>query len=405
MHREAFIDWADRDPRCPTHHLPHDLGASDDPYPVLEPLRSAGPVVRVRLYDRFDVWWVTTHAAASAALEATELCSDQRRVHPSLAQHVSPMRLGLIDKDGPEHTRLRTAALSASSGGALPAFRQHAGALCAKLVGALPPQRTADLVPTLIGPLVDETIGRFLGLPQQVDAVLRAHADTLVRPMTDEAIRTEITEARRALRRHVRALPQLRPPCAGAAGSRGETRPDEWTDVLLQMYVAGRRSTADFLATLVLGVLAQDRWAEGCRTPLARRRLCDEYLRFDGPIVRGVWRFARTDTVLAKTSIRAGDIVIVSLALANRDPTAFSRPTGLDPGRTPNRHLQFGHGAHRCTGVPLVYGLADALLTTLSRQYPDASTTGDDPACRSGRNSIFRGPARVLAALGPRQPV
>ncbi len=288
MHREAFIDWADRDPRCPTHHLPHDLGASDDPYPVLEPLRSAGPVVRVRLYDRFDVWWVTTHAAASAALEATELCSDQRHVHPSLAQHVSPMRLGLIDKDGPEHTRLRTAALSASSDGALPAFRRHAGALCAKLVGALPPQRTADLVPTLIGPLVDETIGRFLGLPQQVDAVLRAHADTLVRPMTDDAMRMEITEARRALRRHVHALPQLRPPCAGAAGSRGEARPDEWTDVLLQMYVAGRRSTADFLATLVLGVLAQDRWAEGCRTPLARRRLCDEYLRFDGPIVRGV---------------------------------------------------------------------------------------------------------------------
>ncbi|MEV8123806.1 cytochrome P450 [Streptomyces sp. NPDC085944] len=405
MHHEALIDGADPDPRCPTHHLPHDLGSSDDPYPVLEPLRAAGPVVRVRLYERFDVWWVTTHAAASAAMEASELSSDQRHVHPSLAQHVSPMRLGLIDKDGPEHARLRTATLGASSGGALPAFRRHAGALCAELVGALPPQRTTDLVPTLIEPLVDETIAGFLGLPQQVDAVLRAHADTLVRPMTGEAMRTEITEARRALRQHVRALPQLRPPCAGAAGSRGEALLDEWTDVLLQMYVAGRRSTADFLSTLVLGVLAQDRWAEGCRTPLARRRLCDEYLRLDGPIVRGVWRFARTDTVLAETPIRAGDIVIVSLALADRDPAAFSLPAVLDPGRTPNRHLQFGHGPHRCTGVPLVYGLADALLATLTQRYPDASTAGGDLARRSGRHSIFRGPARVMAALGPRQPV
>ncbi|GAA2118574.1 cytochrome P450 [Kitasatospora saccharophila] len=376
-----------------------------DPYPVLEGLRSVGPVVRVRLYEQFDVWWVTTYTAAVAALGAPELASDQRYAHPDLARYVSPMRLGLIDKDPPDHTRLRAEALRASSGGVLPAFRRHTADRCAELVDALVPQHTTDLVTALVEPLVDETLGEFLGLPHQTDTVLRTHADHLLQPMTGAAARTEITEARRALRRRVRTGPPPEEPgCRPAAGLRGDAPSDEWADVLLQMYGAGRRSTTDFLATLLLGVLSREDWSARCRTPRGRRLVTDEYLRLDGPIVRGVWRFARTDTVLAGTPVSAGDIVIVSLALADRDPAVFPDPARLDPERTPNRHLQFGHGAHRCIGVPLVYALADALLSTLALRFPGARTSGDDPAHRSGRTSVFRGPARVPAALGPRHP-
>ncbi|KIQ67188.1 cytochrome P450 [Kitasatospora griseola] len=404
MHQEIPGSQAGRDPRCPAHRLPDDPGSLNNPYPVIERLRTAEPVVRVRLYERFDVWWVTSYAAAVAALDAPELAGDQRHVHPDLAEHVSPMRLGLIDKDPPAHTRLRAEALRMSSGGILPAFRRHVGARCAELVDALPPQSTTDLVPSLIEPLVDETTGAFLGLPHRADAALRAHADHLLRPMTSAATRAQITRARQALRQHIRDLPPD-PGQRAAAGLRGDAPSDEWADVLLQMYGAGRRSTADFIATLLLGVLSWEGWAAHCRTPRARRLVTDEYLRLDGPIVRGVWRFARSDTVLAGTPIAAGDIVIVSLALADRDPAVFPAPTRLDLQRTPNRHLQFGHGAHRCIGVPLVHALADTLLATLARRFPDARTPDDDPSHRRGRASVFRGPARVPADLGPRHPL
>ncbi|BAJ33278.1 MULTISPECIES: cytochrome P450 [Kitasatospora] len=404
MRQETSGGPTDRDPRCPSRHLPRDPGSLADPYPLLEQLRTAGPVVRVRLYERFDVWWVTSYAAAVAALDVPDLASDQRHVHPDLAAHVSPMRLGLIDKDPPDHTRLRAEALRASSGGALPAFRRHAGARCAELVDALVPGRTTDLLPALVEPLVDETTEAFLGLPHRADAALRAHADRLLRPMASADARAEITEARLALRRHVRTDPPPEPGHRSAGGLRGDTPSDEWADVLLQMYGAGRRSTTDFLATLLLGALAREDWSARCRTPRGRRLLTDEYLRFDGPIVRGVWRFARTDTVLAGTPIAAGDIVIVSLALADRDPAVFPRPSRPDPERAPNRHLQFGHGAHRCIGAPLVHALADTLLDTLARRFPEARTPEDGPAHRTGRASVFRGPAAVPAALGPRYP-
>ncbi|MEU5181961.1 cytochrome P450 [Streptomyces longwoodensis] len=403
MRQETPDGRTGRDARCPAHHLPEDPGSLVDPYSALEDLRGTGPVVRVRLYGRFDVWWVTSYAAAVAALESPDLASDQRCVHPDLAEHVSPMRLGLIDKDPPDHTRLRTEVLRALSGD-LPTFRRHAEARCAELVDALVPQCSTDLLPALIEPLVDETTGAFLGLPQRVDTALRTAADRLLRPMASIDARRQILEARLALRRHVRTGP---PPGSGhrtAPGLRGDAPSDEWVDVLLQMYGAGRRSTTDFLATLLLDFLSQEGWSARCRTPRGRRLVTDEYLRLDGPIVRGVWRFARADTYLAGTPIAVGDIVIVSLALADRDPAVFPTPARLDPERAPNRHLQFGHGTHRCIGVPLVHALADTLLATLARRFPEARTPGDDPAHRCGRVSVFRGPARVPAALGSRRP-
>ncbi|MDF0374388.1 cytochrome P450 [Streptomyces sp. KA12] len=398
---------SDRGPRCPRHHLAQDLGALEDPYPLLESVRSSGAVVRVRLYERFDVWWVTGYAAAVAALSATELSSDQRHAHPALACHVSPMRVGLIDKDPPEHTLLRGKTLRAFSGARLAAFEQDARTQGASLVGELPPEHTVDLLPALVGPLVERTVSTFLGLPPVVDSALRAHAEQLTRPMTADAVRTEIGRARAVLRRHVRAggvaegghsEDGQQPP---GTGMRGHLPSDEWADIVLQMYVAGRQSTVDFLAGTLLGLLAVEGWAHLCQDASVRLTAVDEFLRLDGPIVRGVWRFARTDLDLAGTAVARGDIVIVSLALAGRDPQVFPDSARLDIHRTPNRHLQFGLGAHRCVGVPLVRSLADALLLALAARFPEARPS---PACSgrtARRGSVFRGPARVPIDLGP----
>ncbi|MGW9211802.1 cytochrome P450 [Embleya sp. NPDC055664] len=382
------------DPRCPVHHLPDDPGSMDNPYPLLERLRLSGPVTRVRLYRRFNVWWTTTHSAAVAALNAPELGSDQRNVHPDLAPHISPMRVGLIDKDPPDHTRLRAAALRAFSGRTLPEFDRRARELCAEPVAGL------------------------LGLPHQTNETLRSQAENLVRPLDGDAVRAGIAEARVTLQRHIRAAARPasgdarrrgpRPQCDVLSDGTAEDWPpatsDEWTDVVLQMYVAGRQSTADFLGTLLLGVLAMDGWAHLCRDPAIRRSAVEEYLRLDGPIVRGVWRFARTDLTLAGTPIAAGDIVIVSLALADRDPAVFRGPTRADWLRSPNRHVQFGLGAHRCIGAPLVHSLGDALLNALAGRFPNARLAESTAAPPRERPRVFRGPDRVPAILDPPHP-
>ena len=51
--------------------------------------------------------------------------------------------------------------------------------------------------------------------------------------------------------------------------------------------------------------------------------------------------------------MRAGTSVTLCIGAANRDPAQFDDPETLDIGRTPNRHLAFGTGAHQCAGMAL----------------------------------------------------
>ena len=54
---------------------------------------------------------------------------------------------------------------------------------------------------------------------------------------------------------------------------------------------------------------------------------------------------------------------------ANRDPEQFPEPDRFDVGRTPNRHLAFGGGAHFCLGNHLARLDMDIIFTTLFKTF------------------------------------
>lgn len=68
---------------------------------------------------------------------------------------------------------------------------------------------------------------------------------------------------------------------------------------------------------------------------------------------------------------RAEDAVLCSLPSANRDPEEFPSPEEMDFGRTPNRHLAFGLGPHRCLGIHLARQELRIALRALHRRLPD----------------------------------
>jgi cytochrome P450 len=77
--------------------------------------------------------------------------------------------------------------------------------------------------------------------------------------------------------------------------------------------------------------------------------LVDEALRWSSPVLHFMRR-ARTDVEMHGRTIRAGEAVTAWIASANRDDAVFERPYAFDPGRTPNPHVVFGAGVHRCIG-------------------------------------------------------
>lgn len=92
-----------------------------------------------------------------------------------------------------------------------------------------------------------------------------------------------------------------------------------------------------------------DLWSWFTRQEQTDQRFIDEALRWASP-VNHVLRRATIDTTFAGTEVPAGSLVSAWIASANRDEDVFPDPFAFLPDRSPNQHLAFGLGVHRCIG-------------------------------------------------------
>src|SRR5581483_12394173 len=89
-------------------------------------------------------------------------------------------------------------------------------------------------------------------------------------------------------------------------------------------------------------------------------------------------RGALEDVKVGDEVVRAGQQVVLLLAAANRDPTAFADPETLDVARDDVHHLAFGHGAHFCLGASLARLEAQAAIGKLVERFPSMELMTDD---------------------------
>ncbi len=80
--------------------------------------------------------------------------------------------------------------------------------------------------------------------------------------------------------------------------------------------------------------------------------IVEEAIRWTSP-VQHFMRTAAEDVELCGQKIRKGDWLMINYVAANHDPSQFPDPRRFDAGRSPNRHLAFGAGAHQCLGLHL----------------------------------------------------
>ncbi len=96
-------------------------------------------------------------------------------------------------------------------------------------------------------------------------------------------------------------------------------------------------------------------------TPADRQRIVDdpaiipsaneELLRYYAIVAPG--RKVMQDTEITGCPMQAGDMVLLPIASANRDPREFERAHEVILDRPNNRHIAFGAGPHRCLGSHL----------------------------------------------------
>jgi cytochrome P450 len=133
----------------------------------------------------------------------------------------------------------------------------------------------------------------------------------------------------------------------------GETPLDdaEILSIAQQLMVAGNETTTHSLAGGIVH-LAQNPEAQAKvrANPAIIPNMVEEVLRLDTPTA-GMWRMVKKDCSLGEHAFKAGEMVMLRYAAANRDPAKYPDPDAFDPERSNARtHLAFGRGIHMCVG-------------------------------------------------------
>lgn len=320
---------------------------------------------------------------------------------------------GFLFLDPPDHTRLRRLVSKAFAPKVVSALEPDIRSLVDGLLDRVAEQGRFDVVEDFAYPLPVAVICRLLGVPLD-DEPRFSRASALLAQALDPfstitgvppAVANERQQAGAWLRTYFHGLIERRRSQPGDDLLSGLIAVEESGDQLTEdeivatcnlLLIAGHETTVNLIGNAVLAMLRNcEEWtALGAEAGRASA-VVEETLRYDPP-VQLVGRIALADMVIGGAEVPAGDVMMLLLAAAHRDPAEFDRPDRFDPGRTPLRHLGFGRGAHYCLGAPLARLEAGVALSAIAARFPDARLDGE-PEYKA--NVTLRGLSRLIVAV------
>lgn len=363
-----------------------------DPHPVLARLRESEPVSWL---PALDGWLVTRRDLTLEVMRDAETYTvDDPRF--STAQVVGPSMLSL---DGVEHDRHRDPfARPFRLDAVRERFANFVGAEVDRLLDAVALAGEAELRRSLAGPLAVSSMVKALGLDEDdADGVLGWYdsivagvtAITAGLPAGDEA-----GEAFGRLRESVERVfgrdPDSSLVAAAAADGDGLTGGEVISNAAVLLF-GGIETTEGMIANAIFHVLSdpeQRALLEG--DPALVGAAVEESLRLE-PAAAVVDRYATRDVELGGARIGERELVIVSLAGANRDPAVFVSPDRFDLARgTARLHVTFAQGPHVCIGMHLARLETRVALEQVLARLPGVRLDPERPS--APRGLVFRKP-------------
>ncbi|MEV6753233.1 cytochrome P450 [Streptomyces sp. NPDC051214] len=344
------------------------------------PLRDARPLSRVRLFDGRSVWVVTGQAAARDLLIDPRLSTDrENEAFPAPTErfaNVRNRRVALLGVDDPLHNTQRRMLIPSFSVKRIAALRPRIQETVDGLLDAMEAQGSpAELVGAFALPVPSMVICALLGVPYADHEFFEEQSRRLLRgPLAadTERARDELDGYFYALIERKRREPGegLLDELIHRQLAEGALDPEELVSLATILLVAGHETTANMISLGTFTLLQHPEQLAQLRADEALMPAAvEELLRFLS-IADGLLRVAKEDIDVAGDSIRAGDGVIFSTSLINRDDAVHAAPEELDFHRTDRHHLAFGFGIHQCLGQNLARAEIDIALRTLFARLP-----------------------------------
>ena len=292
-----------------------------EPYGALARLRDREPVSWVPVLGG---WLVTRRDLCIEVMrDAAGFTVDDPRF--STAQVVGPSMLSL---DGDEHRRHRDPfARGLLKPEVTARYEDGVEAEARRLVEALAPTGRAEIRRDLAGPLAVNVVAAALGLQATEPATLLGWYDEIVAAVDRVSVGGEIGPAARtamdALARHVGAT--IETGDGVLPGATATLTADEVVSNAAVMMFGGIETSEGMTTSLFWHLLTTPgQWTAVTGDPSLAANAVEESLRLE-PAAGRVDRYATADVELGGAEIRTGDLVIVSLTAANRDPATFPR--------------------------------------------------------------------------------
>ena len=338
------------------------LGAEyfTDPYTVHARLRAQHPVAQVIMPGGTPAWLVTGYAQARAALTDPRLLKMPRDWRPEPDAQFAALDLHLLNSDPPDHERLRKLVNKAFTARRVDQLRPRITAITEELLDDMSARREVDLLTAFAFPLPVTVICELLGVPVADRDQFRAWSGTIVSEMVSSEVALAHLTAMLGYFRDLLAARRAEPAddlLSALISARDEgdgLSENELLSMAWLLLVAGHETTVNLIGGGVLALLLHPGELARLRAePALLAGAVEELLRYVSPVNDATFRFAGEPLELGGVSIGPGEVVLVSLSGANRDPARYAEPERLDVGRDGAGHLAFGHGIHYCLGAPL----------------------------------------------------
>jgi cytochrome P450 len=397
-----------------------DPAVAADPVPFCDELHALGPMVKSRIgYLAID-HTVTHTLLRSDDFRVLVLGSNlpapvrwlERRARDDL---LHPLREpSLLAVEPPDHTRYRKTVSAVFTSRAVAALRDRVEETAANLLDELANESgVVDIVGRYCSQLPVAIISEILGVPER-DRSRVLQFGELAAPSLDfglpwrqyRRVQQGIAGFNFWLVDHLQQL--RRTPgddlmsqmiqTAESGSAETQLSENELIAIAALVLAAGFETTVNLLGNGIRMLLDTPEHLDTLRErPELWPNAVEEILRLDSPVQLTV-RKALNDVELAGRQIKRGDVVLLYLAAANRDPSTFPDPHRFDIER-PNagKHLAFSGGRHFCLGAALARAEGEVGLRAFFDRFPDVRAAG---AGTRRDTRVLRGWATLPVALG-----
>jgi len=386
-----------------------DAAFLSDPYPTYRALRETGPL---HWSEEFfgGAWLLTRHADIEAVLRDPRYSAqrtggwlnDLEAERGELTRFQRLFSRALLFLDAPEHGRVRGLMQAAFRPEAVARLRPRIEQIADTLLDAIDPAEPFDVIAQLARPLPVRVIALLLGIDPSESAELMRWSDDLAafigapQPTQTLALRAQASVLaltdyfQQHLHRSHDAHPDALMTVLRQARERGALKDD--AELLAQcamLLFAGHETTRNLLGNGLYALLTHpEQWQCLLDDPDRASGAVRELLRYDSPVQYSGRRVA-TALTLHGQHLARGDLVLLLIGSANRDPARHARPEQLDILRPDPGALAFGSGAHACLGAALTRVEAEVVLRHLLARWPRMRVAQATP--RWMANPAYRG--------------